>query len=160
MGARTRAAVLLRHRRFLGGADRARHCRARGALFTSDRIRMRLAILDAKDVVLGKAWPRPRARHGTRGLPAQHLDQGARGQPGAGASAARDGHGHLPRHNRTTTHMGGEGRRGSAGVFSKRKHVFANLGEAPTTIGLLAIRAAVAAGVNITTRSSTTTRSR
>ena len=56
------------------------------------------------------------------------------------------------RHTEGATHMGGEGANwiGEA-KFSKRKHVFQNLGDGTYNhSGLLAIRAAVASGVNMT----------
>jgi indolepyruvate ferredoxin oxidoreductase len=58
----------------------------------------------------------------------------------------------YPEHNKTITHMGGEGATwlGQA-WFSKRAHMFANLGDGTYFhSGSMAIRAAVAAGVSMT----------
>ena len=86
------------------------------------------------------------------GLPAQHVDQGARRQPGTG------GH-RLPLHgqldgSRTTSliQMGGEGVNWvSRSKFNGNRHIFQNLGEGTYYhSGSLAIRQAIAAGTNIT----------
>ncbi|MET3391550.1 indolepyruvate ferredoxin oxidoreductase [Variovorax sp. 1140] len=121
---------------------------------TSDRIRMRLAILDAKDVVLGKAVATPsRPAWYCSGCPhntSTKVPEGSLALAGIGCHVMATAI--YPEHNRTTTHMGGEGAPwlGQA-WFSKRRHVFANLGDGTYYhSGSLAIRAAVAAGVNIT----------
>ena len=87
------------------------------------------------------------------GLPAQHLDETARRQPRAGRHR-------LPRHGavRAAEHAGCRRRwaaraRNWLGMrrYTARKHVFQNLGDGTYYhSGLLAIRAAVASGANIT----------
>jgi indolepyruvate ferredoxin oxidoreductase len=121
---------------------------------TSDRIRMRLAILDAKDVVLGKAVATPsRPAWYCSGCPhntSTKVPEGSLALAGIGCHVMATAI--YPEHNKTTTHMGGEGAPwlGQA-WFSKRRHVFANLGDGTYYhSGSMAIRAAVAAGVNIT----------
>ena len=121
---------------------------------TSPTIKARLAILDAKDVVLGKALHTPpRPAWYCSGCPhntSTKVPDGSLALAGIGCHVMATAI--YPEHNRTTTHMGGEGAPwlGQA-WFSKRKHVFANLGDGTYYhSGSLAIRAAVAAGVNIT----------
>ena len=121
---------------------------------TSDMIRTRLAILDAKDVVLGKAVATPvRPAWYCAGCPhnsSTKVPEGSLALAGIGCHVMATAI--YPEHNRTTTHMGGEGAPwlGQA-WFSKRTHVFANLGDGTYYhSGSMAIRAAVAAGVNIT----------
>lgn len=78
------------------------------------------------------------------------LPEGARGYAGIGCHWMVQ---FIPeRHTEGSTQMGGEGANwiGEA-AFSKRKHVFQNIGDGTYNhSGLLAIRAAVASGVNIT----------
>jgi indolepyruvate ferredoxin oxidoreductase len=121
---------------------------------TSDMIRTRLAILDAKDVVLGKAVATPpRPAWYCSGCPhntSTKVPEGSLALAGIGCHVMATAI--YPEHNKTTTHMGGEGAPwlGQA-WFSKRKHVFANLGDGTYYhSGSMAIRAAVASGVNIT----------
>ena len=121
---------------------------------TSDMIRTRLAILDAKDVVLGKAVATPpRPAWYCSGCPhntSTKVPEGSLALAGIGCHVMATAI--YPQHNKTTTHMGGEGAPwlGQA-WFSKRKHVFANLGDGTYYhSGSMAIRAAVAAKVNIT----------
>ena len=139
----------------LSVAQIARVIAARIARFhTSDRIRMRLAILDAKDSVLAKAGHTPpRPAWYCSGCPhntSTKVPEGSLALAGIGCHVMATAI--YPEHNKTTTHMGGEGAPwlGQA-WFSSRKHVFANLGDGTYYhSGSLAIRAAVAAGVNIT----------
>ena len=136
-------------------AQIARVIAARIARFhTSDMIRTRLAILDAKDVVLGKAVATPpRPAWYCSGCPhntSTKVPEGSLALAGIGCHVMATAI--YPEHNKTTTHMGGEGAPwlGQA-WFSKRKHVFANLGDGTYYhSGSMAIRAAVAAGINIT----------
>ena len=125
-----------------------------GRFHTSDMIRTRLAILDAKDVVLRKAVDTPpRPAWYCSGCPhntSTKVPDGSLALAGIGCHVMATAI--YPEHNKTTTHMGGEGAPwlGQA-WFSNRKHVFANLGDGTYYhSGSMAIRAAVAAGVNIT----------
>jgi len=136
-------------------AQIARVIAARVARFhTSDAIRARLAILDAKDAVLGKAvLTPPRPAWYCSGCPhntSTRVPEGSLALAGIGCHVMATAI--YPEHNKTTTHMGGEGAPwlGQA-WFSKRQHVFTNLGDGTYYhSGSMAIRAAVAAGVNIT----------
>jgi indolepyruvate ferredoxin oxidoreductase len=136
-------------------AQIARVIAARVARFhTSDMMRARLAILDAKDAVLDKAvLTPPRPAWYCSGCPhntSTRVPEGSLALAGIGCHVMATAI--FPEHNKTTTHMGGEGAPwlGQA-WFSRRKHVFANLGDGTYYhSGSMAIRAAVAAGVNIT----------
>ncbi len=121
---------------------------------TSDAIRTRLALLDAKDVVLQKAVATPpRPAWYCSGCPhntSTRVPEGSLALAGIGCHVMATAI--YPEHNKTTTHMGGEGAPwlGQA-WFSRRRHVFANLGDGTYYhSSSLAVRAAVAAGVNIT----------
>ncbi len=87
------------------------------------------------------------------GMSAQHVDQRARGQRcHFGDRLPRQGHVGQARNDASGS---ANGRRGLEWVglahFTKRRHVFQNLGDGTYFhSGLLAIRAAVASGVNIT----------
>ena len=139
----------------LSVAQIARVIAARIARFhQSDLIRTRLALLDAKDAVLKKAVSTPpRPAWYCSGCPhntSTRVPDGSLALAGIGCHVMATAI--FPEHNRTTTQMGGEGAvwLGQA-WFSKRPHVFANLGDGTYYhSGSLAIRAAVAAGVNIT----------
>jgi indolepyruvate ferredoxin oxidoreductase len=120
----------------------------------SDRIKARLAFLEAKEAVLNKAVKTPaRPAYYCSGCPhntSTKVPDGSVALAGIGCHVMATFI--YPEHNRTVTHMGGEGATwiGQA-PFSKRKHVFANLGDGTYFhSGSLAIRAAVAAKVNIT----------
>jgi indolepyruvate ferredoxin oxidoreductase len=120
----------------------------------SDLIEARLAFLAAKEAALQKtvdtpprpAWYCSGCPHNT----STKVPDGSLALAGIGCHVMATAI--YPEHNKTMTHMGGEGVTwvGQA-PFSKRKHVFANLGDGTYFhSGLLAIRAAVAANVNIT----------
>ena len=120
----------------------------------SDTITRRLHLLDAKDAVLAKssaASPRPAwycsgCPHNT----STKVPEGSLAFAGIGCHVMATAI--YPEQNKTTTHMGAEGAPwiGQA-PFSKRKHIFANLGDGTYHhSGSLAVRAAVAANVNIT----------
>ncbi|MEO8040657.1 MAG: indolepyruvate ferredoxin oxidoreductase family protein, partial [Betaproteobacteria bacterium] len=120
----------------------------------SDLIRARLSFLEAKEAVLRKtvatpvrpAWYCSGCPHNT----STKVPEGSLALAGIGCHVMATAI--YPEHNRTTTQMGGEGAPwiGQA-PFSTRNHVFSNLGDGTYFhSGHLAIRAAVAAGVNIT----------
>ena len=121
---------------------------------TSDLIKARLMFLEAKDAVLKKAVNTPaRPAWYCSGCPhntSTKVPEGSLALAGIGCHVMATAI--YPEHNKTTTHMGGEGAPwiGQA-PFSTLPHVFANLGDGTYFhSGYLAIRAAIAAKVNIT----------
>ncbi len=121
---------------------------------TSDLIKARLAFLEAKDVVLQKQVNTPaRPAYYCSGCPhntSTKVPEGSLALAGIGCHVMATAI--YPEHNKLTTHMGGEGAPwiGQA-AFSQIPHVFQNLGDGTYFhSGYLAIRAAVAARVNIT----------
>ncbi len=122
--------------------------------YTSVVIRERLAFLDAKEAVLRRAVATPpRPAWYCAGCPhntSTKVPEGSLALAGIGCHVMATAI--YPDQNKTTTHMGAEGAPwiGQA-PFSKRRHIFANLGDGTYFhSGSLAIRAAIAAGVNIT----------
>ena len=120
----------------------------------SDAIKARLMFLEAKEAVLKKAIDTPpRPAWYCSGCPhnrSTKVPEGSLALAGIGCHVMATAI--YPDQNKTTTHMGGEGAPwiGQA-PFSSRKHIFANLGDGTYFhSGHLAIRAAIAAGVNIT----------
>ncbi|MGD8790273.1 MAG: indolepyruvate ferredoxin oxidoreductase family protein, partial [Burkholderiales bacterium] len=136
-------------------AQIARVIAARIARFhQSDLIKARLEFLAAKEAALQLAVDTPpRPAWYCSGCPhntSTKVPDGSLALAGIGCHVMATAI--YPEHNKTMTHMGGEGVTwvGMA-PFSKRKHVFANLGDGTYFhSGLLAIRAAQAANVNIT----------
>jgi indolepyruvate ferredoxin oxidoreductase len=133
----------------------ARVIAARIARFhTSDLIETRLAFLEAKETVLAKAASTPaRPAYYCSGCPhntSTKVPEGSLALAGIGCHVMATAI--YPEHNKLTTHMGGEGAPwiGQA-AFSHVPHVFQNLGDGTYFhSGYLAIRAAIAANVNIT----------
>ena len=121
---------------------------------TSDRIKARLAFLEAKEAVLKKANDTPpRPAYYCSGCPhnrSTKVPEGSLALAGIGCHVMATAI--YPEHNKTTTQMGGEGTPWiGIAPFSKREHVFSNLGDGTYFhSGYLAIRATVAAKVNIT----------
>jgi indolepyruvate ferredoxin oxidoreductase len=122
--------------------------------YTSDLIKARLTFLDAKDKVLTKAVNTPpRPAWYCSGCPhntSTKVPEGSLALAGIGCHVMAAAI--YPEQNKTITHMGGEGTPwiGQA-AFSKLPHVFANLGDGTYFhSGYLAIRATIAAKVNMT----------
>ncbi len=124
-----------------------------GRFYTSKRIEQRLAFLEAKEAALAK--PRPtldRVPHFCSGCPhntSTRVPEGSRAMAGIGCHYMVTW---MDRATDTFTQMGGEGVTwiGQA-PFTDTPHVFQNLGDGTYFhSGLLAIRAAIAAQVNIT----------
>ena len=120
---------------------------------TSPRIAERLAFLEAKERQLrGHVLPFTRTPYFCSGCPhntSTKVPEGSRALAGIGCHYLSQ---FMDRSTATFTQMGGEGVPwiGQA-RFTETAHVFANLGDGTYThSGVLAIRAAVAAGVNIT----------
>ena len=125
-----------------------------GRFHQSDLIKARLAFLEAKEAVLKKAVNTPvRPPYYCSGCPhntSTKVPDGSLALAGIGCHVMATVI--YPEQNKSPTHMGGEGAPwiGQA-PFSKRTHIFANLGDGTYFhSGSLAIRAALAAGVNIT----------
>lgn len=121
---------------------------------TSDLIKARLAFLEAKEQVLNKAVNTPpRPAYYCSGCPhntSTKVPEGSLALAGIGCHIMATAI--YPEFNKLTTQMGGEGAPwiGQA-AFSKVPHVFQNLGDGTYFhSGYLAIRAAVAAKVNVT----------
>ncbi len=121
---------------------------------TSDLIKARLAFLEAKEKVLSRAVSTPpRPAWYCSGCPhntSTRVPEGSLALAGIGCHVMATAI--YPEHNKLTTHMGGEGAPwiGQA-AFSELPHVFQNLGDGTYFhSGCLAIRAAVAAKVNMT----------
>ncbi|HHW65820.1 MAG TPA: indolepyruvate ferredoxin oxidoreductase family protein, partial [Rhodocyclaceae bacterium] len=122
--------------------------------FTSERIRARLAFLEAKEAALAhRSFTADRVPTFCSGCPhntSTHVPEGSRAVAGIGCHYMVTW---MPeRRTATFSHMGGEGVAwvGQA-PFTREKHIFANLGDGTYFhSGLMAIRQAVAAKVNIT----------
>ena len=121
------------------------------------RVRERIAYLEAKEAVLKAGSPAPnpatdRIPHFCSGCPhntSTKVPEGSRAMAGIGCHYMVLW---MDRNTSTFTHMGAEGVTwvGQA-PFTSEQHVFANLGDGTYFhSGLLAIRAAVASGVNMT----------
>ena len=119
------------------------------------RVRERVAYLEAKEAVLKVSAPDPardRIPHFCSGCPhntSTRVPEGSRALAGIGCHYMALW---MDRETATFTHMGAEGATWiGAAPFTSEKHVFANLGDGTYYhSGLLAIRAAVAGKVNIT----------
>jgi indolepyruvate ferredoxin oxidoreductase len=121
---------------------------------SSENISDRLRFLEEKEAALARAFKAPpRPPYYCSGCPhnsSTKVPAGSMALAGIGCHIMAPSI--FPEHNRTITHMGGEGAPWiGAAPFSKVPHVFANLGDGTYFhSGSLAIRAAVAANVNIT----------
>jgi indolepyruvate ferredoxin oxidoreductase len=125
-----------------------------GRYFTSERIRQRMAFLDAKEAALASSrLSVQRVPHYCSGCPhntSTKVPEGSRALAGIGCHYMATWL--SPETTQTFSQMGGEGVAWvGQSPFTETRHVFANLGDGTYFhSGLLAIRQAVAAGVNIT----------
>ncbi|MBA1275870.1 indolepyruvate ferredoxin oxidoreductase family protein [Stutzerimonas azotifigens] len=122
-------------------------------IYTSDSIQARLAFLAAKEKALAeRGYDTVRTPHFCSGCPhnsSTKVPEGSRAMGGIGCHYMTQW---MDRSTETFTQMGGEGATwiGQA-PFTETPHVFQNLGDGTYFhSGQLALRAAVAAGVNIT----------
>ncbi len=122
-------------------------------VFTSQRIRDRLAVIEAREKasaapiipIARQPWFCPGCPHNTSTV----VPEGSRALAGIGCHFMVTW---MDRNTATFSHMGGEGAAwlGQA-AFTDEKHVFVNLGDGTYFhSGILAIRAAVSAKVNVT----------
>lgn len=125
-----------------------------GRFHQSDSIKARLAFLAAKEAVLSKTISTPpRPAYYCSGCPhntSTKVPEGSLALAGIGCHVMATSI--YPEGNKTITHMGAEGATwiGQA-PFAQTKHMFVNLGDGTYFhSGSLAIRAAVAANVNVT----------
>jgi indolepyruvate ferredoxin oxidoreductase len=127
-----------------------------GRFHTSDRVKARMAFMDAKEAALkrpGQVIPISRIPYFCSGCPhnsSTRVPDGSRALAGIGCHYMAQW---MPDRNTATfSHMGGEGAAWCGQFpFSETKHVFANLGDGTYFhSGLLAIRFAVAAKAPIT----------
>ncbi len=124
-----------------------------GRFYTSSVMRRRLGFLEAKERALAESRTlAERIPHFCSGCPhntSTRVPEGSRATAGIGCHYMATW---MDRSTETFTHMGGEGVPwlGQA-PFTETQHIFANLGDGTYFhSGLLAIRAAVASGANIT----------
>lgn len=122
-------------------------------IYTSDSIQARLAFLSAKEKALAaRSYDTVRTPHFCSGCPhnsSTKVPEGSRASAGIGCHYMVQW---MDRRTETFTQMGGEGVNwiGQA-PFTETPHMFQNLGDGTYFhSGSLAVRAAVAAGVNIT----------
>ena len=121
---------------------------------TSALINERLAFLQAKSLMLSRAVATPsRPAYYCSGCPhntSTRVPEGSMALAGIGCHVMATSI--FPESNKLTTHMGGEGAPWiGQSAFSKLDHVFQNLGDGTYFhSGSMAIRAAIAAKVNIT----------
>ncbi len=121
--------------------------------FTSERVRQRLVILEAKETALDKSPPHlTRTPYFCSGCPhntSTRVPEGSTALAGIGCHYMALW---MDRETETFTHMGGEGASWiGLAPFTDMPHVFVNLGDGTYYhSGLLAIRAAVSAKANIT----------
>jgi len=124
-----------------------------GRFYTSPAMQDRLGFLEAKERQLASHKTRfERIPYFCSGCPhntSTNVPEGSRALAGIGCHYMAQ---FMDRRTATFTHMGGEGAPWiGQSPFSKTKHVFANLGDGTYYhSGILAIRACVAAKVNIT----------
>ena len=132
----------------------ARAIAARIARFhSSERIRQRLAFLEAKDRSLARARVAlPRTPHFCSGCPHNLSTKVPEGSAALGGVGCHLMAVTMDRNTLTISQMGGEGAAWlGIAEHSGTRHIFANLGDGTYYhSGILAIRAAFAAGVNIT----------
>jgi len=121
---------------------------------TSERIQERLKFLERKEAALdsGSRPDFPRTPYFCAGCPHNSSTKVPEGSTAAAGIGCHYMAIWMNRSTVTYTHMGGEGVNWNGiAPFSDTKHLFVNLGDGTYFhSGLLAIRAAVAAGVNIT----------